>query len=323
MQAFPGIEMPVDEVVRSLREMWRAEGEGAPSEFRASQMNLVVHFGLETTRAEALAKFDAAISFAQKYPCRLIILCPGEREDQDTVFHGKLFTQCYIGETHREMCCCEALILEYSPRESAYLSDQVSVWLEGDLPVYHWMHRVPAKRVNEHYLEMVKRFNRVIIDSSVDGALKAGVAWPEGVTVGDLAQARNLPLRQSIGQFLSSFSPEDLINGLSTVTVRYAEGKLGEAENLLGWLKGCVAECKSRCALAVNYRYELEPVETGEQETIQVEWSYCNAHYFDWQFTSATKSCSIAADFGHGRISYPIQVNPLSPADTLSEALFF
>ena len=46
---------------------------------------------------------------------------------------SKLFSQCYIGESHREMCCCEALLLSYKSEDFGHLANQVSIWLEGDL----------------------------------------------------------------------------------------------------------------------------------------------------------------------------------------------
>ena len=43
--ALPGVEMPFAQVLPSLSQMWnveRKEGQGAPSEYRACQLNLVV-----------------------------------------------------------------------------------------------------------------------------------------------------------------------------------------------------------------------------------------------------------------------------------------
>ena len=50
--ALPGLEVPVGGITQSLARLWvgePADGVGAPSEFRASQMNLVLHLGLPTT----------------------------------------------------------------------------------------------------------------------------------------------------------------------------------------------------------------------------------------------------------------------------------
>ena len=52
----PGMELPVSEVVSTMAKMWESEpnkGHAAPSEFRASQMNLILHLGYGTTEDEA------------------------------------------------------------------------------------------------------------------------------------------------------------------------------------------------------------------------------------------------------------------------------
>ena len=121
--------------------MWEADASlGSPSEFRASQMNLVLHFGLDVNEADARARFDTVIRFAQRYPSRIIVLCPTREEGAG--MRAKLFSQCYIGETHREMCCCEACCCYKS--KPGYLANQVSIWLEGDLPRYHWFMVCPT-----------------------------------------------------------------------------------------------------------------------------------------------------------------------------------
>ena len=126
--------------------MWEGDASpDSPSEFRASQMNVVLHFGLDVTPEDAKLRFDALIRFAQRYPSRIIVLCP-TRELQSGM-SAKLFSQCYIGETHREMCCCEALLLGYKSEDVGYLANQVSIWLEGDLPTYHWLSGVPSAQL--------------------------------------------------------------------------------------------------------------------------------------------------------------------------------
>ena len=327
MAALPGQEMSVSEVISSLRSMWQSTGDpsdaGAPSEFHASQLNLVVHFGVKTPVAEAKAIFDSAIEFAKRYPCRIVVLCPSDGGELNNTFQGKLFTQCYIGESHRRMCCCEALLLAYSPKESEYLADQVSLWLESDLPVYYWVHRVPAHRLETHYGDFLKSFRRLVYDSSVGGNLPDQLNNPDGLSAGDLAIARNLPLRQSIGQFLSTFDPEILVKGLNRVTVSYNEGKSAEAENLLAWNRQCIAKALELAGINTKIAYEVQPVETGDRETLAIEWSYKGSSYFNWRYYERSQLGEISSNFGNGRISQPMQLKPLAPAQALSEALFF
>src|ERR1700722_10413600 len=79
LDTLPGMSLRLTEVPGMLSRMWQGDnlpGEEGPSSFRASQMNLVLHFGLATTPEEAQQIFDQAIEFAQVYPCRIVALCP-------------------------------------------------------------------------------------------------------------------------------------------------------------------------------------------------------------------------------------------------------
>jgi hypothetical protein len=110
IDVLPGLDLPVGEVTERLARMWESEATGSPSAFRASQMNVVIHFGWGVTAEEAQERFDALLTFAQRYPSRIIVLCTSHTIT-DGSMPAKLFSQCYIGESHREMCCCEALLL--------------------------------------------------------------------------------------------------------------------------------------------------------------------------------------------------------------------
>lgn len=248
LQSLPGIATPVSDVTKALAQMWQgdsAAGAAAPSEFRASQMNLVLHFGLSTSEAEGLATFEKAVAFSQRYPCRIIVLCPTDEKTANSgePLQGKLYSQCFIGTGHGEMSCCEALMLGYRPSESRFLEDQVSIWLESDLPTYHWFHRVPGHRIESQYLGFAKTCRRVIYDSGIDGYELHTLLWPRPEILHDLAWARLLPLRQSLGQFLSAFEPRLLVENLSEIVTWYAPGRRGEAENLVCWQYGGLMGC--------------------------------------------------------------------------------
>ena len=100
----PGVAMSVESVTDTLRHMWDADAGGGqgPMDFRASQLNLILHFGLSTTVGEGQEHFNTAIRFAQKYPCRIVVLCPLESVGAESEFEGKLFSQCYIGKHLRD-----------------------------------------------------------------------------------------------------------------------------------------------------------------------------------------------------------------------------
>ena len=77
--ALPGLEVPGGGIAQSLARLWEGSpGDGAagqqraPSEFRASQMNLVLHVGLPTTPDDGVAQFNAALRFTQRYPARIL-----------------------------------------------------------------------------------------------------------------------------------------------------------------------------------------------------------------------------------------------------------
>jgi hypothetical protein len=168
----PGIELPVSEVVSTMAKMWESEpvkGSVAPSEFRASQMNLILHLGYGTTPEEAKDLFKTLNEFAHSYPSRIIILCPTPSENPDTLLTGKLYSECYIGRSRRDMRCCEVLTLGYDINAPKYLENQVSVWLESDLPTYYWTHRLPAERINTIYKNFISLCKRKVYDSSIDG----------------------------------------------------------------------------------------------------------------------------------------------------------
>ncbi len=220
INALPGVELPVREVTSRLASMWDSDPSTEHLESRASQMNVVLHFGLDVTDEEARERFDALIRFAQRYPSRIIVLCP-TRADLEGAMESKLFSQCYIGDSHREMCCCEALMLRYKSEDFGYLANQVSIWLEGDLPTYHWFSGVPAKRIEKYFGNLLQGVRRCVYDSSVESGDLSKLNWPDPSRVGDLAKARLLPARQAIGQFISGYSIESLCEGLQAVRVRH------------------------------------------------------------------------------------------------------
>ena len=58
-----------------------------------------------------------------------------------------------------------------------------------------------------------------MFDSSIAPSDSWTYPWPQPEAVRDLVYARLLPVRQSIGQFLSAFAPESLVRGLVGATV--------------------------------------------------------------------------------------------------------
>lgn len=319
----PGIVLPVSEVTKKLAWMWTpefVEGKDAPAEYRASQMNLILHLGLKSTEQDALEQFQIAIHFAQKTPCRILVLCPDSSPEQECLLEGKLFSQCYIGPNQRESCYCEALILGYPPSQADFLENQVSIWLEADLPTYYWIHRLDSERVSAQYLGFTEFCQRVVYDSSLDPEY-ANIAWPEPKKVRDIAFSRLLTVRQPMGQFLSSYPTQVLVEGLVSVIIIHAPGQAGDAQQLLNWMRDSLMQCAQQSKHACTATFSIQ--EDVATCFINVHWAYDNNKHFDWVYCENTCQPQLHADFGRGEIGYPLQIRKLAPAEVLSEALFF
>ena len=320
----PGVSMSVDAVTETLRHMWDSgQPGGGPMDFRASQLNLILHFGLTTRVDEARCQFESAIRFAQRYPCRIVVLCPDAAGGGN--FEGKLFSQCYIGKHLRDLCCCEALILGYSPEQSDYLENQVSVWLESDLPIYHWFHRVPAERISRHYLGFLRRCRRVIFDGEIEGDDYDVIAWPESGRVRDLSFARSLPLRQHLGQFISGYRPAELVEGLELLRIQYTPGLRRAAWHLLRWHRHALSHCFSKPAHIDSVVFTLEQlVEERSESCLRIDWRYTDAKtYLRWDYNRSRKAGRIDASFPSGSHGHPLHIEPLANETALSEAMFF
>lgn len=326
----PGFVLPVSKVSRTLATMWEVDASADSatlSEFRASQMNLILHFGATVTAEESLVCLNSALSFAEKYPCRIIVLCPVPLQtDNAHALEAKIHSQCSIGESLRDKCCTEAIILGYTPEEAEYLNDQVSIWLETDLPTYYWLHRLPAELVKDKYSGLMDNCTRVLIDSSIEPqGYAAQIPLPEtrgGMS--DLATARLLPARQSIGQFLSGYNPRALVHSLQTVKVRHAEGRRGEGASLLAWQRECIEATEKRLGKDLDISFEVESGGCKEKcNCLEIEWEYSKGFYFRWTHCSENSSGRIQANFGYGEIDFPIALKLLDESQALSEALFF
>lgn len=323
INALPGVELPVREVTSRLASMWEAEPSSSQLEFRASQMNVVLHFGLDVTAEEARERFDAVIRFAQRYPSRIIVLCP-TRVDLDGAMESKLFSQCYIGDSHREMCCCEALLLRYKSEDFGYLSNQVSIWLEGDLPTYYWFSGVPAQRIEKYFNNLLLGVRRCVYDSSIESDDLSKLNWPDPSRVGDLAKARLLPARQTLGQFMSGYSIESICEGLQSVRVRHCESMSGEGRGLLEWVQSCLSDCDSvKSYSALGVEFSVSESEPSDLCTLELEFVYNDDRFLKYRKFKDGSLGQIEASLGKGKEQIPIRVKPLETEQALAEAFFF
>tara|TARA_B110000003_G_scaffold271730_2_gene306381 strand:+ start:1744 stop:2730 length:987 start_codon:yes stop_codon:yes gene_type:complete len=324
IDALPGIELPVSDVTQQLATMWDTGPQSGLTEARASQMNVVLHLGTRVQPAEALKRFEELIEFSHRYPCRIIVLCPKQNEF-DGSMQAKLFSQCYIGASLREMCCSEALLLSYEIDNSGFLSNQVSVWLESDLPTYHWFCGVRKVRVESYCNNLLHGVRRVLFDSSEWGDAYADIAWPQSLKVKDLAAARLLPVRQALGQYLSAYTVAEICDQLRGVRLVYHPDYRGEANCLLQWIQACIQLCGAEAAaLDCQLDWQLQAAESDDAiASLSLEFQYANDYHFTWVQQAAGNLGEIRAFLGKSDECIPTRVKPLSPAQALSEALLF
>lgn len=324
IDALPGIELPVSDVTQHLATMWDTGPQSGLTEARASQMNVVLHLGTRVQPAEALERFEELVEFSHRHPCRIIVLCPKQNE-LDGSMQAKLFSQCYIGVSLREMCCSEALLLSYELDNSGFLSNQVSVWLESDLPTYHWFCGVRKERVESYCSHLLQGVRRVLFDSSDWGDMYADIQWPKYLKVKDLAAARLLPVRQALGQYLSAYTVAEICDQLRAVRLVYHPDYRGEAVCLLQWIQACIQLCEPE-ASAMNRQldWQLQPAGTEDAvASLSLDFQYANEYYFTWVQQAAGNLGEIRAFLGRSKERIPTRVKPLSPAQALSEALLF
>jgi glucose-6-phosphate dehydrogenase assembly protein OpcA len=325
-EALPGVDTPVGKVVSTLADIWemnREEAANAPSAFRASQMNLVLHFGLGTSAEEGHGCFQQALGFAKRHPCRILVLCPASEAGEVQV-RAKVFAECHIGRSRQEMICCEAIILSYAKESRSFLENQVSTLVESDLPTYYWPHHFFLGRKIQEYLFFVNAAHRVIVDTAVDGEELLTSNWPRPEAVRDLAHARILPVRQVLGQFLSGFAVEAIVGGLSEVIVTRCAGRQPEARALLRWLEGRLQACAVAAgAPGLEIGLSETACPADQQDVLGIEFRYSNERSLKWQADLRGGHSEARANLGGTPVELRGSISLLGPEAALGEAVFF
>ena len=139
-------------------------------------MTFVLHFGFDHTPESARETFDTVLRFAQRYPCRIVALCP-QLEEADRL-RSKVFGECYIGHSQAEMSCCEAIIVVYPDSQRGFLENQVTTLVESDLPLYYWPSRVHAGPKLADYGFFLNQARRIVIDSAIENETVLSFEWP-------------------------------------------------------------------------------------------------------------------------------------------------
>jgi glucose-6-phosphate dehydrogenase assembly protein OpcA len=324
--ALPGIEVPVGSIAHSLAQMWTdnaAGGRPAPDadDAKATQLNVVLHLGLNTTPDDAAHQFATIVKFSQRYPCRIVVLCPLITDVPGQQMRAKIYGECFLGKSKSDKRCVEFVLLSYSHSARPYLENQVSISLSTDLPLYYWAHRFSASGRLADYRYLLSRAKRVLIDSAIAPADALTYPWPNPSATRDLVYSRLLPVRQSVGQFLSVYPPAQLVQGLRSVTVRHAEPVAAEGRVTLRWLCRRLEACG---AAAVRLECSVVPLKSDEPGSLAIEFSYAEpARFFRWSGDFATGQALFEADFGTGRTKLSAAVCLLAPEMALAEAMFF
>jgi hypothetical protein len=321
--ALPGIDVPVGSIAKSLADMWAdtaASGGAAPAsdDAKATQVNFVLHLGLQATPDDAVAQFKTTLEFSKRYPSRVVVLCPLHDDAGQTEMRAKIYGECHLGKSKSDKRCVEFVILSYPRVARAHLENQVSICLSTDLPLYYWAHRFSASGKLADYRYLLTRAKRVLIDSAIAPPDALTYPWPKPENVRDLAYARLLPVRQSLGQFLSRYEMDALCSGLQTVEVAHGAAFPAEGRVLLGWLKDRLGQCGQNRA-----RYALLPASGLAARSFAITFGYEGKKYLRWVGNIADGQALFEADFGSGRTRLPAAVSLMAPEAALSEAMFF
>jgi hypothetical protein len=322
-EALPGIEVPVGSIAKGMDDMWSgAAADGRPSpptdDAKAIQVNFVLHLGLRTDAEDAVRQFETAVRFSRSYPCRVVVLCPLREFREGAELRAKVYGECTIGKSKDDTRCCEFVMLNYPQSARTYLENQVSVCLSTDLPLYYWAHRFSESVKLADYRYLLTTARRVLIDSATAPADALSYPWPRPEKLRDLAYARLLPVRQTLGQFLSRYSVDTLARGLRSVTVAHGAQVAAEARVLAAW----AAERLGLCG-AKGESVQVAPSAGLPPRAFSLAFAYDDARYFAWKADLASGRGTLDADLGTGRTTMPAAVSLLPEEKALSEAMFF
>jgi glucose-6-phosphate dehydrogenase assembly protein OpcA len=325
-EALPGIEVPVGAISKSLAQIWTdtaADGRPAPQadDAKATQLNVVLHLGLNTTPEDAAQQFKVISAFSQRYPSRIVVLCPLHADVPSAEVRAKIYAECHFGKSKSDQRCVEFVMLSYSRSARTFLENQVSVCLSTDLPLYYWAHRFSASGRLADYRYLLGRAKRVLIDSAIAPPDALTYQWQNPAGLRDLVYSRLLPVRQSIGQFLSVYPPALLVDGLKAVVVSHDASLEAEGRVTSAWLQRRLAACGAETGKIAFSNTRL-PAEAGAGLGVSFEYAMAGK-FFRWSGDVAAGSAMFEADLGAGRTTLSAAASLLSPENALSEAMFF
>jgi hypothetical protein len=221
------------------------------------------------------------------------------------------------------MRCCEILTLGYDENAPKYLEDQVSVWLESDLPTYYWTHKLPTKRINTIYKDFISFCKLKVYDSSVEGRqFRSELDDPDAFR--NLSYARLLPIRQTIGQVLSGFEPALLVEHLDLASLKCSAKHYQDGGALSHWIYNCLRACADASGSELPFNEMLVDALTEEAAgDFDLQFFYHDNKSLQFQSDIASGTASLIGNMGRGDFSYSLKSGLLSPENTLAEAIFF
>jgi len=314
--ALPGMEVPVGAIDAGFAKLW---ADTPAKEARAVQLNLVLHLGSRCAPEDARRQFDTTLRFAQRYPARVVVLCPDYDPSAAPQIRAKIYGECFLGKSKSDTRCVEFVLLHYTMCVRRNLENQVSVCLSTDLPLYYWAHRFADVRRLADYGYLLTRSQRILFDGAHAPPETFSYPWPKLSAVRNLAYTRTLPLRQNLGQFLSRYTPAQLTGGLQKVFLRHRGDYAAEAQALLGWVKKGF----------VRSGLDVTPIgfdASGEQcpDCFELAFSYADTRkIFHWQASLEKNEARFTGDLGAGRTTLTVGAHLLAPEMTLAEAMFF
>ena len=322
-EALPGLEVPVGAIQKGLAQMWEGDASAgkpppAGEQSMATQINLVLHLGFKTDAADAVAQFETAVRFSRRYPSRVVVMCPLMDDAGVTTMRAKVYGECSVGKSADDTRCCEFVMLSYPRSARVHLESQVSICLSTDLPMYYWAHRFSESAKLADYRYLLTTARRILLDSATAPADAFSYAWPHPENVRDLAFARLLPVRQSLGQFLSRYPVESLAKGLRSIRLAHGPDVVAEARVLLWWIRDRIGAC----GMAAE---TIEIAQPGDMapRAFSLGFAYGDKRSFSWKADLATAHATFDADFGSGRTVMPASVALLTQENALSDAMFF
>lgn len=314
--ALPGQEVPVGGIASGFERLW---ADSPAEEIRAVQLNLVLHLGARTTPEDAQVQFENTLKFAQRYPCRVVVLCPDFDEQAPPEIRAKIYGECFLGKSKNDTRCVELVMLHYTMAVRSRLEDQVSVCLSTDMPLYYWGHRFSSAKRLSDYEYLLTRSQRILIDSAIAPDETFVFPWPNRSALRDLAYTRTLPLRQNLGQFLSRYTPAAINGGLKTVAIHHRAQFAAEAACLLGWVKKGLARSDADIE-AIEFKVVPEKC----AGCFSMHFSYTDRKKtFRWEADLTTDHAKFTGDLGAGKTTLKGAAHFLTPEQALAEAMFF